>query len=72
MGSAAETDRLLKDYEAARYLGVSSGMLRGLRVRGGGPMFVKVGRLVRYRRESLDAWVADNERRHTSDPGARA
>lgn len=69
--TAAPLDRLMNESDAAGYLGVTSGMLRGLRVRGGGPVFAKVGRLVRYRLSSLDAWVKENERRSTSDRGAR-
>src|SRR5436853_6582279 len=38
---------------AADFLGVSARTLEGLRVRGGGPRFVKVGGSVRYRIASL-------------------
>ena len=55
---------------AARHLfgeGGSSRTLETWRVRGGGPLFLKVGRRVIYRRRDLDAWLAERERASTSD-----
>jgi hypothetical protein len=40
------------------------------RSRGGGPIFVKLGRLVRYKVEYLEAWLAVAAGGPTSDPGA--
>jgi len=42
---------------AAEYLGCSVGMMRKWRLFGQGPSYCKLGRLVRYRREDLDAFV---------------
>jgi len=43
---------------AAEYLGVTPDTIRGWRLRGGGPPFVRVGpKLCRYAREDLDAYV---------------
>ena len=39
------------------------------RIRGDGPPFVKIGRLVRYPVSELDAWLAAHLRHSTSDPG---
>ena len=55
---------------AAEYLAVSPATLEALRSRGGGPAFAKLGRRVVYRREDLDAWLADHSRRSTSDDGS--
>jgi len=41
----------------ARRLNLSKSTLEKLRVFGGGPPFLKLGRLVRYRVEDLDAWM---------------
>jgi predicted DNA-binding transcriptional regulator AlpA len=42
----------------AAFLGVTEATLADWRYRGRhGPAFVKVGRLVRYRLEDLDAWL---------------
>ncbi len=57
---------------AADFLGVSARTLEGFRVRGGGPRFVKIGGAVRYRVESLDAFLRQQERASTSDPGQGA
>lgn len=55
---------------AAEYLGVSRQLLELLRVRGDGPRYVKLSRrLVRYRRESLEAWLVAAERSSTSQRG---
>lgn len=53
--------------EAAAYLVMSTQNLELLRVNGGGPKYSKCGRLVRYRRSSLDRWLADNEISHTAE-----
>lgn len=36
--------------------------LQAWRTRGGGPKFVKVGRLVRYRDEDVAEWIASRTR----------
>ena len=61
---------LLTETEVAERLNVSIRTLQGWRLRGGGPLYVKIGARVRYRGEDLDAFVAAGLRRHTSDPGA--
>ncbi len=51
-----EAERALNVSEAARYCGVSVSYLNKLRVSGGGPIFEKAGRVVRYDRATLDEW----------------
>ena len=51
---------------AAKYLGVSRGFLDKLRMTGGGPAFLKLGRKVAYERQVLDAWL--NTRRMDRTP----
>jgi hypothetical protein len=48
---------LLNESQAAEALSVTVSALRGWRLRGGGPNFVKAGRLVRYRPADLDRWL---------------
>jgi hypothetical protein len=43
--------------DAARALGVSVKLLRRLRLRGGGPRFVKISNLVRYQVSELERWM---------------
>ncbi len=43
--------------DAASYLSVSEGTLRNWRSRGAGPRYHTVGRLVRYHRDALDAFI---------------
>ena len=50
--------RLLTLPEAARLLRLSERTLERLRVAGGGPLYVKAGRSVRYREADLEAWIA--------------
>jgi excisionase family DNA binding protein len=51
----------MQDYlstpEAAVIIGVSTATLRRLRGAGMGPIYVKIGRRVIYRRTDLDAWM---------------
>jgi predicted site-specific integrase-resolvase len=55
--------------EAARFLRLQKQTLEAWRLRGTGPAFVKLGRRVVYRREALERFMAEQERRSTSDPG---
>jgi excisionase family DNA binding protein len=52
---------------AATYLSLSEAYLEKLRVIGGGPEFVKLGKSVRYEKEVLDRWIASRRRRSTSN-----
>ena len=61
---------ILKTLEAAQYLGVEKSTLEAYRCRGGGPVFVKYHRAVRYRKADLDAFIEQSLRRNTSQPAA--
>lgn len=67
--SLPASDRLLTEVEAAEYLNCTPRCLQAWRQRGGGPDYVKMRSLVRYRPKRLDAFLDANTRRHTSDPG---
>jgi hypothetical protein len=56
---------------AATYLGLSVSTLNKLRVFGGGPVFLKLGRRVVYDVVDLDAWRASKRRTSTSDDGSK-
>jgi excisionase family DNA binding protein len=58
---------LLTPPDAADFLRISVRTLERLRVTGTGPIFVKVGRLVRYPQSSLDSWLASRARHSTSE-----
>lgn len=45
---------------AADYTGVSRSSLEKLRVYGGGPLYLKLGRRVRYRVEDLERWLSQS------------
>lgn len=57
---------------AAHHIGLSVSTLNKLRVFGGGPVFLKLGRRVAYDVADLDAWLATKRRRSTSDAGGEA
>lgn len=52
--------------EAARYIGLRKCTLEAWRVRGSGPVFLKLGKAVRYRKEDLDAFINARTRTSTS------
>ncbi len=56
---------------AAAYAGISVSTLNKLRVFGGGPIFLKLGRRVIYEIADLDDWLASKRRSSTSDDGSR-
>lgn len=66
-----DSDRLMNQSEAAVILGVSARTLEKWRVKGGGPLFVKVGSSVRYRVCDLQSWIAGNSHAHTASVTAR-
>lgn len=57
---------LLNTREAADRVGMSPGTLASYRVRGGGPVYMRLGGSVRYRIEDLDAWAAGRRGRRRS------
>ncbi len=54
--------------EAANYARTPEATLNTLRTRGGGPVFLKRGRRVLYRRADLDEWLCGGLCSSTSDP----
>lgn len=56
--------------QAAGQLQTTVRCLEEWRKRGFGPPHVKVGRLVRYRRQDIAAWLEANLRQSTSEGGA--
>jgi predicted DNA-binding transcriptional regulator AlpA len=64
--------RRLRAPEAASYLGLSSSTLAKMRLRGDGPTFLKLNRVVAYDIRDLDAWLAIRRRTSTSDRGQAA
>jgi excisionase family DNA binding protein len=49
---------LLTEDDVAKQLNLSLASLRRWRLEKRGPRFIKVGSLVRYRPEDIDAWLA--------------
>jgi hypothetical protein len=62
-----DADALLRPAEAASLLALSVRTLEGLRLRGGGPPFVRLQRSVRYRRGDLIDWVLNRRIKSTAD-----
>jgi excisionase family DNA binding protein len=58
---------LLTTGEAAKRLGLSPRTLETLRVRGGGPVFVKMGKAVRYEAWAIEAWIDARRTASTSE-----
>ena len=58
---------LMDTRQAAAVLGVQPRTLEAWRLRGSGPRYVQVGRLVRYRRAAIERWLAERERSSTSE-----
>ena len=59
--------RLLTQREAAAQLRLSARTLERLRVSGTGPAYVKTGRLVRYREQDIEEFVASRLVNSTSE-----
>ncbi|MGV8998202.1 MAG: helix-turn-helix transcriptional regulator [Parvibaculaceae bacterium] len=68
LGNEADyLDRLMNEHQAAEFLSYSVRALQNWRVRGGGPLYVKVSaRSIRYRRRDLIAWAEGRLTANTS------
>lgn len=58
---------MLRTQQAAQYLGLKPVTLEAWRVRGGGPVYIKLCKAVRYRQEDLDAYIESRTRKNTSE-----
>lgn len=52
-------EKLMKTNELAEYLGIAVSTIVDYRLKGIGPVYVKIGHLVRYRKADVDNWVAN-------------
>jgi predicted DNA-binding transcriptional regulator AlpA len=59
----------LRTPEAADYLGLSASTMEKMRLRGNGPRYAKLGRLVVYAIADLEAWVDTRKRLSTLEKG---
>ena len=68
-----DEDALLREPEAAAFLGFTPRTLQAWRQRGQGPVFVRISaRAIRYRKKDLNRWAEDLLRSSTSDPGTQS
>jgi hypothetical protein len=58
MADMSFSPTLLTETDVSRQLSVSLAALRKWRVMNRGPLFVKIGSLVRYRQNDIDVWLA--------------
>jgi predicted DNA-binding transcriptional regulator AlpA len=66
LDTASNQRRMLRTEDAANYTGLSASTLNKLRLTGGGPEYIKVGKSVVYDPADLDAWLSSKRRRSTS------
>lgn len=52
-----ESEVVVSEVDAARYLGVSTSTLRRRRTARLGPDFVQIGKLIRYRKQALESFL---------------
>jgi predicted DNA-binding transcriptional regulator AlpA len=64
--STAVLDSLITPATLADRLGLTQRTLSEKRIRGTGPAYVRIGKSVRYRPESVDAWLLEQEYNSTS------
>lgn len=60
-------ERLLTPSETATSLGVSLSWLAKARLRGDGPLYIKIGRAVRYRESGIRDYLKARTRTSTSE-----
>lgn len=52
-------EKLMNTNELAEYLEIAVSTIVDYRLKGIGPVYVKIGHLVRYRKVDVDNWVAN-------------
>ena len=62
MTQTVDPDALLDQRQVSRMLNVKPKMLEGRRYRGGGPPYITIGKLVRYRRSDVLGYLEANRR----------
>lgn len=62
-----EKQTLLTAKQVGQAYGIATSTLAKMRLSGGGPVFVKLGRRVLYRQDDLNNWVSENRFRSTSE-----
>lgn len=63
---STKVHQMLRTQGAAEYLSLSVSTLNKLRLTGGGPEYLKLGKVVVYDLVDLDAWLLSKRRRSTS------
>ena len=61
--------KVVNNSDAARHLGLSESTLNKLRLTGGGPIFIKLGRRILYDFKDLEDWLNRHRRTSTGDQG---
>ena len=69
MTVSTSVSRRFRPPRAAEYLGVAESTLAKWRMRGDPPAYRKLGRVVVYDKDDLDAWLDACRRTSTSDVG---
>jgi predicted DNA-binding transcriptional regulator AlpA len=62
------TKQYINDQELAEMIGMSRNWLQIMRVRGGGPPFIKIGASCRYDLAEVSEWLETRRCHSTSDP----
>lgn len=63
---------LITAQDTANKLGIKRQLLDQWRCQGKGPKFIRMGRMIRYRPDDVDQWIADNEASPARDSSAKA
>lgn len=66
MAHTPSTSLILSTPSAADYCGLGASTFEKLRVTGGGPAHIKLGRRVVYHRDDLNTWLGAMRRQSTS------
>lgn len=66
-----DTSPLLDGVQAARMLGLHRRTLENWRCRGEGPVFLRVGRAIRYRPSDVNAWLDGRRFQNTGGNSSR-
>ena len=64
--------KLMDSVQLAEFLTNKPNTIEGWRIKGMGPKYLKIGRLVRYRLADVEEWIESQTRSSTSQTGVRS
>jgi len=61
-----DNNQIMTPQQTAEFIGLATGTLAKMRLRGNGPIYIKTGRRVFYTLHDINTWIDERKFRNTS------